>query len=148
MTAVSVSIPPDRVLITPPRPRFAKQHGEPMKTSQDFELRLPVLCPATNGLAPLRIDSLVDGDGVRMVVSGELDIATDAALRDALAAASARRVDLDLSGVSFIGCTTLKVLLQAASTRAEQGGGVSISEASDVVRRLLDMAGMDRLLAR
>jgi anti-anti-sigma factor len=118
-----------------------------MKTSQDLKLRLPALRQSTSVLAPIRIDSLVDGDGVRIVVSGELDMATDAALRDALAAASARRVDLDLSGVSFIGCTTLRVLLQAAATRAEHGGGVSISDASDVVRRLLDMAGMDRLLA-
>ena len=119
-----------------------------MQTSHDLKLRLPALRQPTSVHPTLRIDSLVDGDGVRMVVSGELDMATDAALRDALAAATARRVDLDLSGVSFIGCTTLKVLLQAAATRAEQGGGVSICDASDVVRRLLDIAGMDRLLAR
>jgi anti-anti-sigma factor len=119
-----------------------------MKASQDFELRFPARCQPTSVLPTLRIESLVEGDGVRMVVSGELDMATDTALRDALAATTARRVDLDLSGVSFIGCTTLKVLLQAAATRAEQGGGVSICDASDVVRRLLHVADMDRLLAR
>lgn len=118
-----------------------------MKASQDFESRLSAACPLVSVLPTFRIDSLVDGDGVRMVVSGELDMATDATLRDALAAATARRVDLDLSAVSFIGCATLKVLLNAAATRAELGGGVSICDASEVVQRLLDIAGMDRLLA-
>jgi anti-anti-sigma factor len=119
-----------------------------MKASLDYELLLPAPFDPASALSTLRIDSLVEGDGVRMVVSGELDIATDAALRDALAASTSRHVDLDLSGVSFIGCTTLRVLLQAAAARAEQGGGVSICDASDSVRRLLDIAGMDRLLAR
>ena len=119
-----------------------------MKASLDYELLLPAPFDPTSALPPLRIDSLVDGDGVRMVVSGELDMATDAALRASLAAATSRRVDLDLSGVSFIGCTTLRVLLHAAATRAELGGCISICDASDAVRRLLDIAGMDRLLAR
>ena len=112
------------------------------------ELHLPGLCPPTSALPQLRIDSLVDGDGIRMVVNGELDMASDAALRDALAAATSRRIALDLSGVPFIGCTTLRVLLHAAATRAELGGCISICDASDAVRRLLDIAGMDRLLAR
>ena len=119
-----------------------------MKVSHDLELCLPGLCQSTSALPELRIHSVVHGDGVRMVVSGELDMATDAALRDALAAATPGHIDLDLSGVSFIGCTTLNVLMQAAATRTELGGGVSICDASDAVRRLLDITGVDRLLAR
>ena len=118
-----------------------------MKASLDYELLLPAPFDPPSALPTFCIDSLVDGDGVRMVVSGELDMATDAALRDALAAATSRPVDLDLSGVSFMGCTTLRVLLRAAAARAGLGGGVSICNASDAVRRLLDIAGMDRLLA-
>jgi anti-sigma B factor antagonist len=119
-----------------------------MKASHDLELRSADFYQPNRAWPPLRIDSLAHGDDLRLVVSGELDIATDAALRDALAAATSRHIDLDLRGVSFIGCTTLRVLLHAAATRAELGGGVSICDASDAVRRLLEMAGVDCLFAR
>lgn len=117
-----------------------------MQLSLDFELLRQNIDEPLNALPALRIDSRADGDAVRMVVSGELDIATDPALRDALAAAMPRRVDLDFSGISFMGCTTLTVLLQAAHARAEWGG-VSICQASDAVRRLVDIAGVDIALS-
>jgi len=117
-----------------------------MQLSLDFELLRQGVDEPVNAWPPLRIDSRVDGDAIRMVVSGELDIATDPALRNALAAAMPRRVDLDLSGISFMGCTTLTVLLQAAQDRAERGG-VSICQASGPVRRLVDIAGVDIALS-
>ena len=117
-----------------------------MTVSQAVELRPPASRLPITARPGLSIESHIDGDGVRMVVSGELDIATDGALREALAAATPRRVDLDLSAISFMGCTTLKVLVDAAMRRTERGESLSIGAASDVVRRLVDKAGIGHIL--
>lgn len=55
-----------------------------------------------------------EGDGVRLVVRGELDIATVPVLERALALdGEAERVVLDLAGVTFIDSTGLRLLLEA-----------------------------------
>ena len=93
-----------------------------------------------------RLQSHVDGDIVHMTVSGELDVATDPALRTALATAMPHRVSLDLSGVPFMACSTLTVLLEAATKRAGSSGAVSICAASNVVRHLVGIADLRHLL--
>ena len=93
-----------------------------------------------------RLQSHVDGDIVHMTVSGELDMATDDALRSALATAMPRGVRLDLTAVPFMACSTLTVLLQAATKRAGSSGAVAISAASNVVRHLVGIADLEHLL--
>ncbi|MEO5837641.1 MAG: STAS domain-containing protein [Acidimicrobiales bacterium] len=108
----------------------ALQYADPM-------LRLP----------EFRIESSVTDAVNHVVVSGELDAATDRALRDALAAASTRDVALDLSGVDFMGCSTLTILLQAEAKQSALGQGISICAASDPVRHLLGLTMLQRFLA-
>jgi anti-anti-sigma factor len=102
---------------------------------------------ATTPIPPawFSIQSRSFGVGTRLVVSGELDCASDTALREALTEARPGSVELDLGAVSFMGCSTLNVLLDV---NARRGGAerVSITVASRVVRRLLDVAGLEHLL--
>ena len=83
-------------------------------------------------------------DGVsRVVVRGELDIATVPRLRDALTdvqASGAREVALDLSGVSFIDSTGLHLLLSHARGDARDTKLWTI--ASSAVRRVVELAGL------
>lgn len=79
--------------------------------------------------------------------AGELDLATE----DVLAAALARvklgdphRVVVDLTGVTFMGSSGLRVLAQAHKTfGAEQ---LRVVAASSSIARLLRMTGLDEVL--
>ncbi|MEO8698179.1 MAG: STAS domain-containing protein [Acidimicrobiales bacterium] len=103
----------------------------------------PSLCPPE-----LCIDSQFEGDIAHVVITGELDTATDRALRIAIAGAAPRVVDLDLGGVTFMGCSSLTVLLQAQAQQNAFGQCLSISAASSAVRRLLDFTGLSQRLVK
>ncbi|HEX8105175.1 MAG TPA: STAS domain-containing protein [Solirubrobacteraceae bacterium] len=65
-----------------------------------------------------------NGDAMRVVVSGELDMATGPRLEEELRRAQAgghREVVLDLTGVTFFDSTGLQVVLDA-EVRAREGG--------------------------
>ena len=81
--------------------------------------------------------------GVQIAVTGELDVVTTPALRDALNEAAARggAVALDLAEVTFIDSTALGALLEARR-RLEATGGLYMSHRSPVVSRLLQLAGL------
>ena len=83
-------------------------------------------------------------DGIsRVVVYGELDIATVPRLRDALDEAvngEAVTVTLDLSAISFIDSTGLHLLLSRA--QADDPDRKLRVIASEAVRRVVDLAGL------
>jgi len=87
---------------------------------------------------------------LRVVASGEIDMDTAPCLRRALTAAlrtRPRRVDLDLSRVSFCDCTALGVLLWAHGYAPRQGTELRIGPLSPPVARVLELTGTSGLLA-
>ncbi len=108
----------------------------------EFDRSRPlVLTTAPSCALPvLRIHSHVDGAVLHLVVDGELDMDTDGALGVAIAAVALPVVHLDLGRVTFMGCSSLKLLFPPDGTR------ICIRAASPVVRRLLGLAGLEHLL--
>jgi anti-sigma B factor antagonist len=88
--------------------------------------------------------------GVEVIATGELDLATRDRLRDAVAASlrGPGPVTLDLQAITFIDSTGLQALLELV-TLARDGapGGPLAILASDEVRRVLALTGLDRHLA-
>lgn len=78
------------------------------------------------------------GDTV-VTVSGELDIVTGEELRSRLhaALAPAHTVLIDLSGVTFLDCSGLRVLLWARRQAAAMGARLLLHAPSPAVARLL-----------
>jgi anti-anti-sigma factor len=97
-------------------------------------------------LPPFRIETSPQNGLLHVAVSGELDIATaprlDAALQQPEAATG---IVLDLTRVSFIDSTGLRVLLQAHEA-ARHGGRQLTILPSDVVTRLIRMTGFSQRL--
>ncbi len=83
-------------------------------------------------------------DSLRLVLTGELDIATAPLLDAALEQAEARSpalVLLDLAGVPFIDSSGLRSLIRAADRAAVDGGRLAITGAGPQVRRLFELSG-------
>ncbi len=57
-----------------------------------------------------------------------------------------RSLVLDLSDVSYLDSSALRVILHARELAHEQGGTVTVRHASRVVRRLMDVTGLSPLL--
>lgn len=81
----------------------------------------------------------VDVDGV-LVLEGEIDAHSSAALARHLHDKRAINV-LDLSAVSFIDSSGLRVLVEAHQTR-ERDGGLVLRSPSAAVQRLLEISGL------
>jgi anti-anti-sigma factor len=90
-----------------------------------------------------------DDGATVVVVVGELDLATAGQLQeslDALAAAMTRTV-LDLSSVSFLDSTGLKVIIKAARDRERTGWAfVVASQVSQPVGRLFELVEAHTIL--
>jgi len=87
-----------------------------------------------------RLDARVDGDGVLLLV-GEIDTYTAPELEESLAALP-DSCTVDLSGVTFIDSSGLRVIVEAHSSRREGGGAVTLRSPSPSVERLLQIAGI------
>lgn len=85
-----------------------------------------------------------------MRVCGELDVASQANLRHAIAVTlsrhSPRLLVLDLSKLSFIDCTGLRVIMWAHQRQAEQGRKLVITNVQPRVRRVLHLTSCDTVL--
>jgi len=83
-------------------------------------------------------------DGVRVLARGELDLHTAGEVTAALAKAEAGdpgAVVLDLSGVTFIDSTGLRLIV-AASVRSSQNGARMSIVPSPAVDRVIDLCGI------
>lgn len=92
-----------------------------------------------------------DEDGtIRVVVRGELDLATGARVEDALRSAERdgpARLVLDLTGVTFFDSTGLQVLLDADVRAREAGRELVVAPGNGEVLRILRLAEVtDRLV--
>ena len=88
-------------------------------------------------------------DPLRVVADGELDAASAGTLASALdeATAAGTGIALDLSGVSFIDSSGLRVIAAEVQRANAAGAPFAVSDASDAVRRIFEMTGLTSLLA-
>jgi len=87
-------------------------------------------------------------DDVTLRVSGEIDLYTAPALREAALAALRQHgttLRVDLRDVTFMDSTGIEVLL-ATRRRAElEGGSLTLCRLTPAVRRVIEVTGLDRL---
>lgn len=92
----------------------------------------------TNG-AQLHIDSR----GGELVVAGEIDAHSCKAFDAAIAETHGADVRVELSGVTFIDSSGLRVLVEHHHRLAENGDKLAIVRPSRPVQRLFEIAGLD-----
>lgn len=92
------------------------------------------------------IETAIEGDATTITVRGELDLSTSPDLAGALtdaAAASMGSVTLDLSGITFIDSSALRVLVQGGRDLKTGGTDLLIGGRSAVVSRVFAMTNLD-----
>jgi anti-anti-sigma factor len=101
-------------------------------------------------LERLTADTLVEGDSVRVSLHGELDLSTVASAEEAMRQAEhspARRLVLDLSGLTFMDSTGLRLVLRA--DRRSRGGGMRLRlvPGPPAVQQVFTITGTEKRLA-
>ena len=97
--------------------------------------------PAEFSIADSR---LADG-GVLLTVAGELDIATVPVVRERLSAiadAGARRLVVDLRGVSFMDSTGLAAFIHAKMRQEDEGAMTLVMAPNSYPRLIFEVAGL------
>jgi anti-anti-sigma factor len=100
----------------------------------------------THGAHGLAIDTELGDEVLEVRVRGELDMSTAAQLSEALGEAAGqpvKQVTLDLSGVTFIDSSALRVLVLSGRGLADAGRTLQIGPRSDLVARILAMTSLD-----
>ena len=89
-------------------------------------------------------------DGVRVALTGDLDVASAPSVEERLAELERSEVGdvlvLDLRGLSFIDSTGLSLLINADSRARKAGRHVTIVSGRGAPRRLLETTGLNRRL--
>ena len=88
-------------------------------------------------------------DPVTIAATGELDAASAETLAAALGQARERSAEvvLDLAGLTFIDSSGLRVVAAEHVTSGESGTAFRIVGATDRVRRIFEMTGLEALIA-
>ena len=88
------------------------------------------------------------GDGIVIAVRGVIDVASTERLRDAIEPhlGPDQTIKLDLSGVEFMDCSSLRVFLQARGSLTSDGGSLVLRNPSTAAHRLLTVAKLTALL--
>jgi anti-sigma B factor antagonist len=98
---------------------------------------------------PFRVETRHNGDTVRVRPVGELDLATSGELDDRLrelCEAGHDRIVLDLSGLSFMDSTGLRLMLSWDARSRSNGLEFVVAMPPDHVARVMALAGVrDRL---
>jgi anti-sigma B factor antagonist len=108
-------------------------HSSPLNDPPEFSL----------AEAPLQ------GGGVRLAITGDLDIATLPALRERLAAitdAGSRRLLLDLRGVSFMDSTALAAIIHTKKKLGDDGRMTLVIPPDSYPRLILEVTGLAGIL--
>ena len=95
----------------------------------------------------LRVE-VTDADRITMVVvTGEIDIGSMLSLQAPLSELSPQsHILLDMSGVRFMDCRGLRVILTQRIKMTEAGGSIHIRHASPAVLRLMQVSGLADIL--
>ena len=84
---------------------------------------------------------------VTVTITGEIDIATSQAMRDALAAEPGpAHLEVDMSAVTFMDASGIGVLLAARQRAVDGGGSLTVRAPSWAVLRVTRVLGLDGLL--
>lgn len=100
--------------------------------------------PVENSATPLSVTSSAAGDHTVVSVVGEVDAASADLLRAAITdviEAGQSRVAVDMSAVSFIDSSGLRVLIAGYKAANVAGGALTVEAPSDPVTRLLEITG-------
>jgi anti-anti-sigma factor len=86
----------------------------------------------------------------RLTLRGELDVAQEDKLAHALGEARQRCADIvvDLSGLTYIDSTGIRLLLVEAERARREGRGFGVIVGSGEPRRMLDLLGLDGSVIR
>lgn len=94
----------------------------------------------------LELNESAEGDLHTLTLGGELDIGSVPILHAAIArifkAASARRITLDLSGLSFIDSTGLAEIILTSRLCERDGFELTLTPGSRAVQRLFELTGL------
>lgn len=96
----------------------------------------------------LSVDTRRVGTTAIVTVRGELDIATAPLLRvvlDGIYPSRPRRVEVDLSGVTFLDMAALGTLVAARRRLASRRAALVVRQPSPPVARVLSLSGLDRV---
>jgi anti-sigma B factor antagonist len=108
-------------------------------TSAGHGDRYPADVAATDNLTV----TVSDGDPVALVVDGQIDAHTAPELDGVLIGLPGdRSVTVDLSSVTFIDSSGLRVLVRADKRLDAGGGDLTLLRPSEPVRRLLEITGL------
>ena len=97
----------------------------------------------------LRISVTTEPAYTLVTLAGECDLHTGRRLRDVLTtevSRGARRMILDLSGLSFMDSTGMQVLLGVRTVLNVRNGTLSLVAPQPVVARILELTGADQYL--
>jgi anti-sigma B factor antagonist len=98
-------------------------------------------------MTELSIDVQRDGSsGVRVVVAGEVDMATAPQLKERLLNHQNTDVIVDLSGVGFLDSSGVNALMQAYLRLRDTGHTLRTTGEQDNVLRILEVLGVDAVL--
>jgi anti-anti-sigma factor len=93
------------------------------------------------------VDVKSGDDGSVIAPRGELDMATQGELRDALAQHAGRgAVTLDLSGLTFLDTSGLRLILETADAANRNGFAFKVLPGIPAVQRLFEIAGVRELV--
>jgi anti-anti-sigma factor len=102
-----------------------------------------------HGAGDLSVTETVDGIAVRLLVTGEVDLATGQTFRTALAAAQDKRpasLVVDLGGVTFLDSTGINALIRAYKRAVVDGTTVTVVNCQPSVRRTFEVTGVWKIL--
>ena len=89
------------------------------------------------------------GNIARIILSGNLDFSTQEALvhaiDQALSAAAAKEIQVDMTDVSFIDSSAIRALLNLQEMAVGKGRSLSIWNCSEQIRETFAIGGFDRL---
>lgn len=94
----------------------------------------------------LTIESRAEADGVRLIVRGEVDLASVPVLERELRRAEASsgvRIVLDLGELSFIDSSGLSCLMHALKRTDSNGHTLVLTRVPAQARRLFELTGLD-----
>jgi anti-sigma B factor antagonist len=101
------------------------------------------------GQTPFEIDSAGDGTTARLVLSGELDLATVPRVQqavDATLAQGARTLIVDLSGLGFIDSSGLRLFVVLHQRAAAEGWKLSLIRPPERAMTVFKVSGLEENL--
>jgi anti-sigma B factor antagonist len=104
----------------------------------------------SRALTTIEVVPLTEAASARIVIRGEIDVATSPRLRSTLTTLLAQgttKIDIDFSGVSFVDSSGLGVLVGALKRiQGIDGGSLRIVGATEFVRKIFEITGLDGAL--